>query len=500
MSGAACAWAQAGAGQPGYTLHTSARIVLTDVTVMDGKGNPIHGLGRSAFHIFDNGREEELQSFEEHTGVQRDAGAFAATRGGMYSNAYLLHPPVVSNVLMLDTTNLGIVDQMFLYQQLVKFVEAEPAGQPLAIYYRGGDFTLLLQNFTTDHALLLEAIRKAVPKLPQPDAIYASDFETLGQIVEYLSQVPGRKNVLWFSGGSNLFLQPDASMLSPGVDLRPVYDALEAGRIAIYPIDARGLMVGTGPAILAQHAVMAEVAEATGGRAVYDNNGLAQMTAKILAEDTSFYTLTYAPHDLQYDNKWHKVKVKVDGGRYELSYRRGYYDDGANSPPDPRKSRTLLRAGGEKVEVPSLRSEPIVFEASVLPRQADRAATAGSGKGVPEAAPKRGETAYSVHYRLPADAFEQQSVAGEVRVVVGAAIVAFNGLGRPVGRLSRQVTISLNPEELRLDPKGMLTFDQQINLPHGEDYLMLAVWDMRTGRTGTIQLPLNVAKQGARVQ
>jgi cytochrome oxidase Cu insertion factor (SCO1/SenC/PrrC family) len=34
--------------QPVYTLHANTRVVLTDVTVTDQKGNPVHGLNASA--------------------------------------------------------------------------------------------------------------------------------------------------------------------------------------------------------------------------------------------------------------------------------------------------------------------------------------------------------------------------------------------------------------------------------------------------------------------
>ncbi len=41
---------------------------------------------------------------------------------------------------------------------------------------------------------------------------------------------------------------------------------------------------------------------------------------------------------------------------------------------------------------------------------------------------------------------------------------------------------------------GRLRFDQPINLPSGEDYLYIAVWDTATGRLGTLQLSLQVEK------
>jgi hypothetical protein len=54
--------------QPVYTLHANKRVVLTDVTVTGRKGNPIHGLNASVFQILDNGRPQDLASFEEHSG------------------------------------------------------------------------------------------------------------------------------------------------------------------------------------------------------------------------------------------------------------------------------------------------------------------------------------------------------------------------------------------------------------------------------------------------
>lgn len=42
-----------------------------------------------------------------------------------------------------------------------------------------------------------------------------------------LQDLPGRKNILWFSGGSSLFLRPDASTLPIGVNLQSLYDELE---------------------------------------------------------------------------------------------------------------------------------------------------------------------------------------------------------------------------------------------------------------------------------
>ena len=278
-----------GGGQPGlpaYTLHANSRIVLTDVTVTDREGRPVKGLPASAFHVRDNGKPQSIASFEEHTAAPSHFEQAAAAEPGNYSNDYLLHLPPVLNVLVLDITNIELVDQMYLYQELVGFVRDLPGGEPLAVYFRKGTATVLLQGFTAEKNLLLEAIRKAIPQFPPHGRQYLSDWDTLHQIAFYLSQVPGRKNVLWFSGGSTAALRTGPAPTRAAQRLS--FDELEASRIAVYPIDARGLTEGSSRLLNAQHYAMGIVAEATGGTAFFSNNGLKQIASTLVSNDGSF--------------------------------------------------------------------------------------------------------------------------------------------------------------------------------------------------------------------
>jgi VWFA-related protein len=488
------------AGPSGFTLHTQARVVLTDVTVTDKNGSPVHNLNRSAFHIFDDKKPQDIASFEEHTGAQPAVIPTAAPSAPhTFSNDFLLHPPAAFNVIVLDTVTINIVDQMYLNEQLTDFINALPPQNSLAIFVHGGEFTLLLQNFTNDHSLLLAAIHKAIPILPVPGAWSYNSLQAMQQIAIYLGQLPGRKNVLWFSSGSNLLLRPDASNIPPSIDyhvLRVIYDELEASRIALYPIDARGLT--TNPPSVWEHMQMDDEAKATGGRAFYDNNGLAEISSKIIATDADFYSLSYSPRNFQQDNKWHNVKVAIDGGPYTLSYRTGYFGDGINnsdprnSPSGSKTTRTLLTSDGEKIQLPQNHSEPIIFHADMQPSSS----VAVSGDA-PALAEKRNETIYTIHYTVPAADFVQQNIPGGQRVEIGAGVVAYNRYGRSIGRLGQKFTLSFNGDKLSKTPNASLTFDQQFNLPKGEDYLVVAVWDTTTGRLGTIQVPVNVAKRTA---
>jgi len=62
--------------------------------------------------------------------------------------------------------------------------------------------------------------------------------------------LPGRKNVLWFSGSFPISILPDGDLQNPFAvvadsedEFRETTDLLARSQAAVYPIDARGLMV-----------------------------------------------------------------------------------------------------------------------------------------------------------------------------------------------------------------------------------------------------------------
>jgi VWFA-related protein len=486
--------------QSGYTIQANSRVVLTDVTVTDAKGNPVRGLPQSAFQIFDNKQPQRIASFDEHSGTVT-AVALPAAKRGVYSNDFLEHLPPVLDIVVLDIINLDITDQMYLYYELTRLLGNIPNGQAVAIYLRSGEHTFLVQNFTSDRTVLLDALHKAIPRFP-PLARDLSDLDTLRQIANYVSQLPGRKNVIWFSGGPILSLWPDELVVQNDAALREVYDELDQERIALYPVDARGLTVFYRLGMAQQQGEMEELARATGGHAYYNTNGLSEAAAQVLNDGGSFYTLTYSPSNFSYNNKWHSVRVAVEGG-YHLSYRQGYFADGSMAPPQQlAKSRTRLMPDGDKVEVlPQLRSVPIIFQAHVLPTADPAVAAQPTASGtIPPPPQKKGKIPYSIRYLLPLDAFTQTDVDGDKRVVLGVGIIAFNRDGSTVVKNGDRVTLTLNRDSLREHPTAPIAIDEQVYLQKGDEYLYLAVWDMATGRLGTLQIMLDVTKTAKRVK
>ena len=487
------AMAQASSGstpsQSGYVLQANSRVVLTDVTVTDKQGNPVHGLKASDFRIFDNNTPEDIASFTEHSKDDTAAAPQLVSAAGVYSNDYLVHPPRVLNVFFLDLTNISIEDQMYLNYQLGKLFDALRPEDPVAIYARTGGASILLQGFTSDHALLRAAVQKVIPRFPPHGREYMDDFQTLQQIDAYLGEIPGRKNVLWFSGGSTFYLRPDADALSMESGWQGIYDELEEHRIALYPIDVRGLTVSGSPIMLSQHTDMSNVAKATGGRAVYDYNGLALAAGEIVHDDGEYYTLTYSPKDFQFNNKWHKVIVTIAEGNYTLSYRRGYFADGTN-PVQQRPSsrpRTRLLAGGETAKDLPTRSMPIIFQVSVQEGAAPLPVNLTGNSERPKQ-PKK-TAPFTVHYSLPLDSFAIASEHGKSTVKCGTVLIAFNSNGTIIAHHAEEITFTLKDEAARQPAGKVLPVDVEVDLARGDAYLYVAAWDVTSKRLGTLEIP-----------
>jgi VWFA-related protein len=476
--------------QGGYTLQAHVREVITDVTVTDRQGNPVHGLPESAFHIFDNGKPQRLASFQEHTSAE--SVPIEDGPENVFNNNITLHPPAVFNVLLLDTASIDIVDQMYLRQELDRFINGLPPNEPFAVFLRSSEHAIMVANFTSDRQKLLKAVDDVVPRLRRPGFPYANDLSLMEEICTYLQQYPGRKNVLWFTGGSNLLLRPDPESISAYANLRPIYDDLERGRIALYPIDARGLLVSHFGGLAAQQLMMGDEANATGGQAIFNNNGLAQAARHIADTGTSFYTLVYSPTDVKLDNKWHNVKVKLDGGDYQLSYRRGYFDDGSNLKQAESSGRKRLLKSGDAV--PELRLQPINFQVTVAPAAPAQLLQQNVLRSSPNP-PRRGERAYTLHYSLPLHEFPQKTNGDDNQFSLGLGVLAFNQYGRSISRIADKITLGVSREHLdNAAPNATLSFNQLINLPDGEDFLYVAVWNIESGRVGVVQIPLAVEK------
>jgi hypothetical protein len=97
--------------------------------------------------------------------------------------------------------------------------------------------------------------------------------------------------------------------------------------VAVYPVDARGLIAPTGGRgyILPNFDAMIMIAEGTGGHAYYNTNDISGSIRKAIDDSVSSYVLAYYPTNNNWDYSFRSIGVKVARKGLHLRYRAGYY-------------------------------------------------------------------------------------------------------------------------------------------------------------------------------
>jgi VWFA-related protein len=189
----------------------------------------------------------------------------------------------------------------------------------------------------------------------------ARTMAALIAIANYVAQFPGRKNLIWVSAGFPIaigFDQPrapgdtrDQVHFTP--ELERAFKALNNADLAVYPVDARGLVASDGAAatrsgdtnvndFYSSHGTMDELADHTGGRAFYNSNDLAGVIQRALDDSQADYTLGFYPHHISWDGQYHELKVKVTRPGIHLRYRKGYYA-ALDTPNNDEQTAALLK-------------------------------------------------------------------------------------------------------------------------------------------------------------
>jgi len=70
---------------------------------------------------------------------------------------------------------------------------------------------------------------------------------------------------------------------------------------------------------------MNTLAGLTGGRAFYNTNGIEDSIQKATEDAEVTFTLGFSPSDDSFDDKFHKLTVKVDRKGVDVRFRKGYY-------------------------------------------------------------------------------------------------------------------------------------------------------------------------------
>jgi len=362
----------AGARSPGdYIFRSTVRRVPVDVVVLDKGGNPVRGLKKDDFVVQEDGKAQTVLSFDRFDG---SVPAFVPPKiPAMPANTFINLPTTTERgplyVLYYDMVNTSQEDQMSFRAELLKFVDNAPAGTRIALFVNARRVELL-QGFTTDHALLREAILRKGPPPSIPDVfLYGDNFgrydvgavlSNLNYIAEYLAGLPDRKNLIWLSSYFPIPVGPSVTRLdlvtpsSPprlgsvgGLGgpttldyselvadaIKQTYGSMMRSRVALYPVSLSGVngsnhvVVQGGADATVDQQNMDTIAASTGGHAYYSDNRPSLLIDKAIEHGESYYTLSYSPQNTNFDGSERQIHVSLADNKkkYTLTYRTLYY-------------------------------------------------------------------------------------------------------------------------------------------------------------------------------
>jgi VWFA-related protein len=584
------------------SFRANVRRVLVDVVVTNAQDEPVTGLAKEQFQVFEDGKSQTLASFDEHAGLPDLSALQAKLPPNTFSNLPLAKAGDAANLLLLDALNTQMQDQSYVHAQMIKYIKGIRPGTRLAIFTLGARLRFV-QGFTGDPAVLMAAVngQKSAgnPQLSpllqtsaemdanqtivaqmkemaaqandsaqirasayalqdfqqettsfQTDVRVHTTLEAMQQLARYLQGIPGRKNVIWFSGsfplsifggfGAGASNQNQASRVAnmPASDPTRQYqeevartaNLLSAAQIAIYPIGAQGIapdrqydfsgpqppkvggveaerqmtqyQVGDLQAGATERnggfAAMDELARDTGGEALYNTNGLNEALDHVLSHGTHYYTVTYSPINKNMDGSLRHIEVKVSGGNYRLAYRRGYY---ARDEPFVQAARS--KTAGDPLRplmdhgMPD--STAIVYTMRVLPAtpQPDpNAPRAGDNENL-----KWPLTRYTVSFTVSFDHLTLEPAADGVRHGnLEVTLLGYDRDGMPLNWMVRVLQLTVPPDRYAAEQARGLSFTLEIDVPSADVYLRSGVYDQGSSKAGTLEIPLAavVAEAAAR--
>ncbi len=408
-------------------VKVETQLVLVDVVATDKKGAFVSGLTRESFTLKEEGKAQQI-AFFSWNGESRQAQP-APLPPNVFTNRPEYHPPEGPlTIVLLDSLNTPRADQAYVRQEMLRF-----AGQWLQSNQRAAILLLtdrlqVLQDFTTERRQLLSAVEKFTPQqsadLGLREAVFSREsrdeieallelaaktgseaimrlvislrhfdeqvmaaadrqraertMAALRVIAESLAGYPGRKNLIWLSGAFPLEFRSSfrgEQRTTVNDEFLRTVRLLNHARIALFPVDPRGLTdatlpesyrehvlrqgiemqsrsssaypamretAGTSPRdpryyLVASQQAMREIAAGTGGRAFYNRNDVSQAVAQAVEEGSSYYTLGYYPPADSRPEEFRRIEVQAPKG-VELRHRRGYFRRPlpAASPEPPR--------------------------------------------------------------------------------------------------------------------------------------------------------------------
>ena len=414
------------------TFRSRAELVLVPV-VVTRNGKHVLGLKKEDFAVLEDGARQQIVSFEEVSGVTEPVRWPVAVSGIFTNSAFPEQRTGHPTVFLFDLLNTPFPKQAFARQSLVKFLGALPGSRdPMMLAVMMPDGLRVVHGFTSDPAQLRDSLsqiktwlsdqespagglrseqeaRQAaiqavsadnqghpernpeeierlaelfrdIPKaLQQARDINRTQrtLEQLQQLAHGLVGIPGRKSLIWVTGGLTyaagadipygLNTDPPKKRHTPGTLLSDVADSndrfdltwavLSDASIAVYPIDVAEMENTCYPdaslaaAKCGEHSLreftwglraqaMHAFADKTGGTYCPLQSRLEDCFRLAADDSAQYYMIAFRPAGPG-KSSWRKLSVKVAIPGARVSSRTGYFANDRKQTPEARNAQMV---------------------------------------------------------------------------------------------------------------------------------------------------------------
>jgi VWFA-related protein len=406
--------------------------------------------------------------------------------------------------------------------------DLKPSGARMAVLAIGNDLAVL-QDFTTDLSSLQTAVRnykrgrtqadlEALPVTlkgadqglldlfaqrvanDEQDTRVRITLASLQGIAESVAGYPGRKSLIWMSSSFPFTLSFGKDVPSPfelyksyADDVRKTTALLTDSNVAVYPIDAHGLLSSGGVADVTtvtgspdessapstdlsaeafknfrSDETINSVADDTGGKVFRNTNDLTGAVKAAIADSESRYVLGFYLDQEKVDGKFHTIRVKVNRPGVKVRSRAGYF---ALDADNWRKRQD----GSITPEFSGLAATGVLFEATP---------TAPKSPGQP-ARVDIVIDASTVSFGL-GPAFTHP-------VDLSFEVAALKPDGKPEHVETRSAAAELKDSAFQQFMQTGIPLQIDMPLPSGRYLLRVTIRDNRTGHIGSLDMPLSIS-------
>ena len=373
-------------GQNGtFTLTVNSQLVIETVTVKDKQGHFVPGLTAKDFTVTEDGQPQTIKVFEHQamsdevkplpvTPVDEEQITLYKTLSRTQIAPERPGKPQYNDKRLLafyfDMTAMPPDDQLRALAAAEKFVRTQVTAADLVaiLRYQGGSVDVL-QDFTADRNRLLSILETMIVGEGQGDVDSSDDassadtgaafgqddsefnifnndrqLSALQTAAKMLGGLSEKKSLIYFASGMRLHGIDNLAQLHATIDA-----AIRSG-VTFWPVDARGLVaeaplgdatqgspgnVGMYSGTAAQAVTtgfqqsqdtLYSLGADTGGKALLDNNDLAQGIVQAQRSIEDYYIIGYYTTNTAQNGRFRRVKITVDSPLADkVDYRQGYY-------------------------------------------------------------------------------------------------------------------------------------------------------------------------------